>query len=49
MVVFGYYENGIIAHSGKERHKFIPSKDFLKSWERTKFWTLLILPKRYEQ
>lgn len=45
MVVFGYNENGIIVHSGKDRHKFIPLNDFLKSWKRTKFWILLIIPK----
>ncbi|MFB3886525.1 MAG: C39 family peptidase [Thermodesulfobacteriota bacterium] len=45
MVLLGYYPNGIIAHSGKDRHKVIPLKDFLKSWERTRFWTLWIAPK----
>lgn len=45
MVVFGYHENGIMVHSGKDRHKFIPLNDFLKSWKRTKSWTLLITPK----
>ncbi|MFZ6016582.1 MAG: C39 family peptidase [Nitrospirota bacterium] len=42
MVVTGYNEYGIIANSGKERATFIPGKKFLKSWERTKYWTLLI-------
>jgi ABC-type bacteriocin/lantibiotic exporter with double-glycine peptidase domain len=45
MVVFGYRGEGILANSGREKHKFIPVKGFLKSWERTKFWTLLITPK----
>ncbi|MBI5056912.1 MAG: peptidase C39 family protein [Nitrospirae bacterium] len=45
MVVTGYNENGITANSGKERRKFIPLNNFLRSWERTKFWTLLITPK----
>jgi ABC-type bacteriocin/lantibiotic exporter with double-glycine peptidase domain len=45
MVVLGYQENGIIVHSGKDRHKVIPLEDLLKSWERTKFWTLWITPK----
>lgn len=44
MVVLGYYENGIIANSGKDRLKPFPVKNFLRSWERTKFWTLLITP-----
>ncbi len=42
MVVIGYTEHGIIANSGKEERKFISAKDFLKSWEKTKYWTLLI-------
>jgi ABC-type bacteriocin/lantibiotic exporter with double-glycine peptidase domain len=45
MVVIGYGGEGILANSGREQHKFIPVKDFLRSWERTKFWTLLITPK----
>jgi ABC-type bacteriocin/lantibiotic exporter with double-glycine peptidase domain len=42
MVVVGYNEKGILANSGKERLKFISFKDFLKSWKRTEFWTMLI-------
>jgi hypothetical protein len=42
MVVIGYNEHGIIVHSGRERLKFIPLSDFLKSWKKTDFWTLLI-------
>lgn len=42
MVVVGYNDYGVIVNSGKNEKKFIPSDDFLKSWERTKFWTLLI-------
>ena len=44
MVVVGYAEDGVIAHSGREERKFIPWNAFLKSWERTKFWTLLVTP-----
>jgi predicted double-glycine peptidase len=44
MVVVGYGENGLIANSEKEQHKVIPLGSFLKSWERTKFWTLRITP-----
>jgi ABC-type bacteriocin/lantibiotic exporter with double-glycine peptidase domain len=44
MVVVGYDENGIIANSGRTPLQFIPFKSFLRSWERTKFWTLLITP-----
>lgn len=46
MVVVGYNENGIIAHSGKERLKPIPLKKFIKTWEKTNFWTLWIKPQQ---
>jgi len=45
MVVVGYDEKGIIANSGRERFKAISLKDFIKSWKRKKFWTLLITPR----
>jgi len=45
MVVIGYGGEGILVNSGREKHKFIAVKDFLRSWERTKFWTLWITPK----
>ncbi|PIQ94853.1 MAG: hypothetical protein COY75_10160 [Nitrospirae bacterium CG_4_10_14_0_8_um_filter_41_23] len=44
MVVVGYNENGVIVNSGRDKDKFISEKDFIKAWERTKFWTLLIKP-----
>jgi len=44
MVVVGCEKGGIIVNSGKEKHKFIPLDNFLKTWERTKFWTLRITP-----
>jgi len=44
MVVFGYRDNGIIVHSGKTSNKFLPIEDFAKTWEKTNFWTLLIVP-----
>lgn len=44
MVVVGYNEDGVIVNSGREQFKFIPCKNFLRSWEKTKFWTLLITP-----
>ena len=46
MVVVGYDENGIIAHSGKDRLKPIPLKNFIKTWEKTNFWTLWIKPQQ---
>ena len=42
MVIIGYNEYGILANSGKDNEKFIPEDDFLKSWEKTNFWTLRI-------
>ena len=45
MVVIGYRGEGILVNSGREKHKFIPVKDFLRSWERTKFWSLWITPR----
>jgi len=45
MVVVGYDAGGLIVNSGKEQNRFIPLGRFLRSWERTKFWTLRITPK----
>ena len=45
MVVVGYNEDGIIVNSGREQLKFIPLEDFLRSWKRTEFWSLLLTPK----
>lgn len=42
MVVVGYNEDGVIVNSGKDKSKFIPEEDFIKTWEKTKFWTLRI-------
>jgi len=42
MVVVGYNEDGVIVNSGKDKGKFIPEEDFIKTWEKTKFWTLVI-------
>ncbi len=44
MVVIGYDENVVIAHSGIERQKRIPWGYFLRTWEKTKFWTLRVTP-----
>ncbi|MEW6002763.1 MAG: C39 family peptidase [Nitrospirota bacterium] len=42
MVVVGYNELGVIVNSGKKKGEFLGEKDFLKAWEKTNFWTLLI-------
>lgn len=45
MVVVGFYDEGVVVNSGKKEGQLISSQDFLKSWERTKYWTLLVKPK----
>jgi predicted double-glycine peptidase len=45
MVIIGYGEEGILVNSGKHQRQFIPYNSFLRTWEKTKFWTLLITPK----
>lgn len=45
MVVVGYNEHGVTVNSGKDKNKFIPRESFIKTWERTKYWTLLIKPR----
>jgi predicted double-glycine peptidase len=44
MVAVGHDERNIVVNSGQEERKFIPRDAFLKSWEKTKFWTLRITP-----
>jgi len=44
MIVIGYNDQGIFAHSGKERQRFYPWPVFLKTWEKTKNWTLRLIP-----
>jgi predicted double-glycine peptidase len=45
MVVTGYYDNGVIVNSGREQNKFIDKGDFLKTWAKGNYWTLLIKKK----
>ncbi len=42
MVATGYNEDNVVVNSGRHEKKVIPREDFLKSWERTKYWTLFI-------
>ncbi|NWF55309.1 MAG: peptidase C39 family protein [Syntrophaceae bacterium] len=44
MVAVGYDESGFVFNSGKEERKLIQRDAFLKTWEKTKFWTLRITP-----
>jgi ABC-type bacteriocin/lantibiotic exporter with double-glycine peptidase domain len=45
MVVVGYGDKGLLANSGRERHRFYAWPDFLKAWEKTKNWTLRLTPR----
>ena len=45
MVVVGYGDEGLLANSGRERHRFYTWPDFLKTWEKTKNWTLRLTPR----
>jgi len=45
MVVVGYNNQGIFAHSGGERQRFYPWPGFLKAWEKTRNWTLRLTPR----
>jgi predicted double-glycine peptidase len=42
MVVVGYAEQGIISYTGKVKEKVIPWDDFVKVWEKTGYWALLV-------
>jgi ABC-type bacteriocin/lantibiotic exporter with double-glycine peptidase domain len=42
MVIVGYNEYGIIVNSGRMKEHFISEKEFLKAWEKTNYWTLLV-------
>lgn len=44
MVAVGYNESGIIVNSGQEHLKRISYSNFLKLWEKTNYWLLLITP-----
>lgn len=42
MVVVGFDSSKVIVNSEKEKHKKIDIDDFVKKWQKTDFWTLLI-------
>lgn len=44
MVILGYNEDGVIVNSGNGYPELLAFADFLRSWRRTSFWTLLITP-----
>ncbi|MHC4230745.1 MAG: C39 family peptidase [Planctomycetota bacterium] len=44
MVVVGYTGDGFIVNSGRKERKYVPLDTFIKSWEKTGFWTLLVRP-----
>lgn len=44
MVVIGYNEHNVVVNSGKHQREILSWEDFKKAWEKTHFWTLLIVP-----
>ncbi|MEC4684362.1 MAG: C39 family peptidase [Nitrospirota bacterium] len=44
MVIVGYNNDGIFAHSGKEKEKFFTYSELQRIWGKTDYWTLLIKP-----
>jgi predicted double-glycine peptidase len=42
MVVIGYNNDGVIVNSEKTEKMFISKDRFLRIWEKTNYWTLLI-------
>jgi hypothetical protein len=45
MVIVGYNETGVIVNSRLGHPELVAFEDFLRSWRKTNFWTLLITPK----
>jgi predicted double-glycine peptidase len=45
MVVVGYNNEGVMVNSGRREGEFIARDDFVKAWEKTGYWTLLVQPK----
>jgi len=45
MVAVGYSEGGLVVNSGKRERLTIPLKEFMKTWEKTGRWSLLVKPK----
>ncbi|GBE37011.1 peptidase C39 family protein [bacterium BMS3Bbin07] len=44
MVIVGYNNDGIFAHSGKEKEEFFSYGKLERIWKKTDYWTLLIEP-----
>lgn len=42
LVVTGYNEKGYFVHDGRIPDRFLPENDFLKRWNRTGNWTLVV-------
>lgn len=42
MVIIGYNDYGVIVNSDAAEHQFIGAESFVKTWEKTNYWTLLI-------
>ena len=48
MVIVGYDDDNVIAHSGKHSFMPVPNDEFLKIWKKTKYWTLLVQKNKEE-
>ncbi len=44
MVIVGYNNDGVFAHSGKEKEEFFSYSKLQRIWGKTGYWTLLIKP-----
>jgi len=47
LVIVGYSDDGFIVNSDDKREQFVSKGNFMKIWEKTDYWTLLIRKKTY--
>lgn len=48
MVLVGYTGEGVVVNSGRSREELMPWGVFLSKWQRTKNWTLRVVPQETE-
>ena len=46
MVVTGYTKNGVVVNSGSRENQAIPEGELAKTWKKTDYWTLAVVPSR---
>ncbi len=44
MVIVGYNDDGVYAHSGRDRNRFFSYDELQRIWKKTGYWTLLVEP-----